>query len=334
MDTLDNSSSNLQPIVVTIANTKGGVGKTIISLNLASGLARVTGLNVLLLDFDPQSSATQALSRFRSDEFRAEGIATALGTDAFLRAHNVARHSLADLVRQPTQRQHGKPGWPPTLFYVPSQPALTQQLITPDTTPGERADQAKPLANKVISSEELQRQLARLSDFAFVIIDTPGSSDPLATLAVQASQFVIIPTLLASYSISELNRAVAQVHSFRHGTSFPQVLGVLYNNVDMRANVQVEGFETADTLLGTLNVRRFETLIPKADCFPRAEHDCVDVFTAPAKTPKGKLCFLAFLQEFAREVDRQLDNDAEHSGRTYLSLRRLVDKGVKALQEG
>lgn len=65
-DLLPSSGKTSRPFVVTVANQKGGVGKTTTSINLAMDLA-CRGYRVLMVDMDPQSSLTASFLIDRGD---------------------------------------------------------------------------------------------------------------------------------------------------------------------------------------------------------------------------------------------------------------------------
>ncbi|PKO16146.1 MAG: hypothetical protein CVU39_08960 [Chloroflexi bacterium HGW-Chloroflexi-10] len=193
-------------ITITIANEKGGVGKTTTSVNLAAGLAihlaEQPGINgrVLLVDMDPQGHAL---------------LATAYGQ------HDVAAHqSLAALLTETpppsVQRMLKQAEYHPNLHVIPSNRSAMVEA-------------ARVLPTLMANETRLAHVLRTVQNqFAFIIIDTPPNTGDLLINALVAADHVLIPvepSYLGVSGLRELQNTIEQVRI--HFNPELQILGYL-----------------------------------------------------------------------------------------------------------
>jgi chromosome partitioning protein len=194
--------------VIAIANQKGGVGKTTSSINIAAELAGL-GQRTLLVDFDPQGSATSGLGIAVPPE----------GSDLF--DVFFGRISLASIICKSAVLN---------LDVAPASSDLVGIEIELGKAPG----------RELVLRTELQL-LQTLYDY--VIIDCPPSSGLLTLNALGAAEYIIIPLQAEYYALEGLS-ALMKTIEFVRQTFNPQlgILGVFITMFDARTNLssQVE----------------------------------------------------------------------------------------------
>lgn len=159
--TVVSMSDSSRPVVLTVANGKGGVGKTSVATNLAAGAA-ARGIATLLVDLDPQGNTALDLGVYEHDGGRSLGAAVSYDMDL------ATVDARADLRYSPGGEGTG------SLHAVLAQ----------------REAQQGP-AGLVRLREVLWRQRVDL-----VVIDTPPaqSNQPVIDAALIASDWLLIPT--------------------------------------------------------------------------------------------------------------------------------------------
>lgn len=212
--------------VIAIANQKGGVGKTTSAISIASELARMNR-RVLLVDFDPQGSATSGLGVELQEE----------GNDLF--DVFFGRTSLAKILKQ--SQIDG-------LWVAPASKDLVGLEIELGRTPG----------RELILKTELN--LLRVN-YDYVIIDCPPSSGLLTLNALGAADSILIPLQAEYYALEGLS-ALMKTVEFVQQTFNPdlRVLGVFMTMFDVRTNLSNQVENEARNFFSNL---MFQSRIPR-----------------------------------------------------------------------
>lgn len=189
--------------IISIANQKGGVGKTTTSVNLSACLASL-GKKVLLIDTDPQGNTTSGLG-VNKDEIKS------CIYDVLIDDMNVY-----DVVKQ-TKVEN--------LFIVPATISLAGAEIE--------------LVSTISREVRLKHALQHIkSDYDYIIIDCPPSLGLLTINALTASDAILIPVQCEYYALEGLSQLLSTIRLVqKHLNSDLVIDGVLLTMFDARTNL-------------------------------------------------------------------------------------------------
>ena len=215
--------------VMTIANQKGGVGKTTTAVNLAAALAQ-HGSRVLVLDLDPQGNASTAL-----DVEHHAGVPSVYDV-------LVDDRPLAEVVRPA--------GEMPGLFCAPATIDLAGAEIE--------------LVPVVARELRLARALRAfdMSDLDYVFVDCPPSLGLLTVNALVAAEEVLLPIQCEYYALEGvqqlLNTAELVRVNFNPGLHVSTVLLTMYDGRTRLAS------DVADDVRSHFGASVLRTIIPRS----------------------------------------------------------------------
>lgn len=227
-----------RPRVLSLANQKGGVGKTTTAINLGTALAAI-GERVLIVDLDPQGNAS-----------------TGLGIDRKDRDRSTFDVLVGEVEMKSVVRETAVPG----LHIAPS----TLDLSGLELSLATRKDRAYRLRDAIGKlSRPAKAADGTLSNegYSYVLVDCPPSLNLLTVNAMAASDAVLVPLQCEFFALEGLSQLLKTVDQVKVSLNPALTIhGIVLTMYDARNNLSDQVVADVRQFMGK---KVFDTVIPR-----------------------------------------------------------------------
>jgi chromosome partitioning protein len=250
--------------VLSIANQKGGVGKTTTAVNLSAALSTVNK-RVLLVDIDPQGNATMGC-----------------GVDKY-----TLEHSICELLLDECTLDQA---------VIASEDALIDLIGANTDLIAAEVALLKDHGGEVKLKGLIDQQR---SNYDYIIIDCPPSLNMLTINAFTASDGIVIPMQCEYYALEGLSSLVETINKIK-STSNPalEICGIIRTMYDTRNNLSNE---VSVQLSQHFGYKVFKTIIPRNVKLAEAPSFGVSAIDY-ARSSKGAIAYVALASEIIRRT--------------------------------
>ncbi len=247
--------------VISIANQKGGVGKTTTTVNLGTILAR-KGKKVLLIDADPQGNATSGLGVEKEVEFSTYDIL-------------VNETEIDDAIQETIIKN---------LKVCPSNINLAGAEVE--------------LVSMMSREQRLKEKLEEAREkFDYILIDCPPSLGLITLNSFTASDSVLIPVQCEYYALEGLGQLINTINLVKkHLNKNIQIEGALLTMYDIRTNLSNQVVKEVKKYFDN---KVYKTVIPRNVRLSEAPSYGMPITEYDPRS-KGAKSYIKFAKEFLK----------------------------------
>lgn len=247
--------------IVSLANQKGGVGKTTTTVNLGTILAK-KGKKVLLIDADPQGNATSGLGVEKETEYSTYDI---LVNDT----------KIEDVIQDTIIRN---------LKVCPANMSLAGAEVE--------------LVSMMSREQRLKEKLDEIKDkFDYILIDCPPSLGLITLNSFTASDSVLIPVQCEYFALEGLGQLINTINLVKkHLNKEIQIEGALLTMYDIRTNLSNQVVKEVKKYFEN---KVYKTVIPRNVRLSEAPSYGMPITEYDPRS-KGAKSYMKFAKEFLK----------------------------------